>query len=161
MEKISLFALAKAGENVRQSHLEPLLNCLKYVCVIITADEGDTKALGPEPPSTTDTMQVRIGITRQIVVDSEIDSLNIDTTAEDIGGHTDPLVKLFEFFVSLDSAAHQHGTLEYFQTLVGLPLFLADPRVNSDTREVALAQQLIEFCSTQGALDEDNNLIEF
>lgn len=49
------------------------------------------------------------------------------------------------------------GRQIYFNNL---PLLLADTRVDSDTGEVALAQQLVQLVSTQGALDEDNDLVE-
>lgn len=41
-----------------------------------------------------------------------------------------------------------------------LPLLLADTRVNCDTGEVALAQQLVQLVGTLSALDEDDNLVE-
>ena len=41
-----------------------------------------------------------------------------------------------------------------------LPLLLADTRVNSDGREVALPQQLVELSGTDSALDEDDDLVE-
>lgn len=41
-----------------------------------------------------------------------------------------------------------------------LPLLLADTRVDRDGREVALPQQLVQLSGTDGALDEDDNLVE-
>lgn len=41
-----------------------------------------------------------------------------------------------------------------------LPLVLADTRVNSDTGEVALSQQLIQLACAVGTLDEDDDLIK-
>lgn len=41
-----------------------------------------------------------------------------------------------------------------------LPLLLADTRVNCDTREVALSQQLVQLVGTLSALDEDDDLVE-
>ena len=50
-------------------------------------------------------MQVGVGITGEIVVDGQVDTLNIDTTAEDISGDTDTLVELLELLVALDTVA--------------------------------------------------------
>lgn len=48
-------------------------------------------------------MKVRICISWQIVVDGEIDSLDIDTTTEDIGSDAYSFVELLEFFVTFDT----------------------------------------------------------
>ncbi len=41
------------------------------------------------------------------------------------------------------------------------PLFLADTRMNRNTWEVAFAKQFVQLRSSQSALDEDDDLIEF
>lgn len=41
-----------------------------------------------------------------------------------------------------------------------IPLFLADTGVDSNGREVAFAQKLIQFIRASSALDKDNNLVE-
>lgn len=48
-------------------------------------------------------MQIRIGISRQVVVDSQVDTLNINTTTENIGGNTDTLVEFLELLVAFDT----------------------------------------------------------
>ncbi len=48
-------------------------------------------------------MEVGVGITREIIVDGQIDTLDIDTTAEDVGGDTDTLLEVLECFVALDT----------------------------------------------------------
>lgn len=55
-------------------------------------------------------MEVRVGVRREVVVDGEVDALNVDATAEDIGGDTDAGVEVLELFVALDTV---------FDTLVG------------------------------------------
>lgn len=47
-------------------------------------------------------MEIRIWVRRKIVVDSEIDTLNIDTTTKDIRGNANPLIELLELLVSCD-----------------------------------------------------------
>jgi hypothetical protein len=48
-------------------------------------------------------MEVRVRITWKIVVDGQVDTLNIDTTTEDISGNADTLIELLEFLVTLDT----------------------------------------------------------
>lgn len=86
-------------EYVRKSDLKALLNLLQNLLVLVGGDEGDGKTLGTEAARTTHTMQVRIGVGGEIVVDSEVDALDIDTTAKDVSGHADTLVELLELLV--------------------------------------------------------------
>lgn len=48
-------------------------------------------------------MEIGIWVRRKIVVDSEIDTLNIDTTTKDIGGNANSLVELLELLISCNS----------------------------------------------------------
>lgn len=51
-----------------------------------------------------DTMEVAVGIAGSIVVDNNVDTLDIDTTTEDISRYKDTLLKCLEGGVSLDAA---------------------------------------------------------
>lgn len=88
---------------LRDGNLEALANSLQHLLVVIAADEGDRQALGTETTSTTDTVQVGVGIARHIIVDSQVDTFNIDTTTEDISGNADALVELLELLVATDT----------------------------------------------------------
>ena len=91
--------------NLRHLDLESLLDSLQNLLVLLSADEGDGKTLGAESTSTTHTMQVRVGISRHVVVDGKIDTFNINTTAENIGGDTDTLFEFLELLVPFDTDA--------------------------------------------------------
>jgi hypothetical protein len=93
-----------AMQNLRKGNFESLLNCLQDLLISLTAHEGNGKTLGSETTGTTNTMKVRISVTWKVVVDSEVDALDINTTAENIGGNADTFVKLLEFFVTLDTS---------------------------------------------------------
>ena len=86
-----------------KSDLEALLNGLEDFLVLVVGNERDGETLGTETTSTADTVQVRVGVGRQVVVDGQVDTLDINTTTEDIGGDTDTLVKFFEFLVAFDT----------------------------------------------------------
>lgn len=96
----------------RKGNLKSLLNCLQDLLISLTAHEGNRKALGSEAAGTANTMEVRIRIAWKVVVDSEINALDINTTAEHISGDADTLVKFFELFVPLDTADGVSKALE-------------------------------------------------
>jgi hypothetical protein len=89
--------------DLRKCNLESLLNRLQYLLIRLAADERDRKTLCSETTGTTDTVEVGVGIGGEIVVDGQVDALDIDTTAEDVGSDTDTLVELFEFLVAFDT----------------------------------------------------------
>lgn len=49
-------------------------------------------------------MKVRVSLGGQIVVDGQVDTLDINTTTEDICGDADALVELLEFLVPTDTS---------------------------------------------------------
>lgn len=89
---------------VRNGNNESLLDLLEYLLVLVVCHKGDTQTLGTESTSTTDSVQVRVGVGRCIVVDDDVDSLDIDTSSKDVGGDEDSLLEVFEHLVSVDSA---------------------------------------------------------
>jgi hypothetical protein len=120
-------------EYIRKSDFEALLDLLENLLVLVGGDKRDGETLGSETAGTTNTMQVRVGIGRQIVVDRQVDALNIDTAAKDISGDTDALVKLLEFFVPANAMWTSVSQLNN-QRLgrQNIPLLLADTGVDSD-----------------------------
>lgn len=144
---------------LRHRNFEALLDLLHHLFILGGADKRDTETLGTETTGTTDTMQVRIGVLWKIVVDSQIDLLDIDTTSKDVSSDTYTLVEVLELLVSLDTTRSKHLQVS-LDVIVNIPLFLADSRVNCNTGEVAFAEQLVEFGGTDCVLDEDNDLVE-
>jgi hypothetical protein len=71
--------------------------------VSLAADERDGKTLGSESTSTTNTMEIRISITREIVVDGQINTLNIDTTTKNVSGDTNTLLEVLEGLITLNT----------------------------------------------------------
>lgn len=90
--------------NLRKGNLKALLNVLEDLLVSLAAHKGDGDTLGSETAGTTHTMEVGVGITGEIVVDSKVNTLDINTTSEDIGSDTDTLVELLELGVALDTS---------------------------------------------------------
>lgn len=82
---------------------EALLDGLQHSLILLVADERDTQTLGTETTSTANTMQIRISLVGHIVVDGNVDALNIDTTAEDVGRNTNTGLELLELLVTLDT----------------------------------------------------------
>lgn len=88
---------------LRKRDLKTLFNRLQDSLVFGAADERDTETLGSETTGTTDTVEVRVSLIGHIVVDGDVDTLNIDTTSEDISGDTDTGLEILELLVALDT----------------------------------------------------------
>lgn len=86
-----------------QCDLEPLLDRLEHLLICVAADKGNAETLGTETASTTNTMKVAVGIAGKVVIDGQIDTFDIDTTAEDVGCDANALFKLLEFLVAVDA----------------------------------------------------------
>lgn len=84
--------------------VESLLKLCKHRLILLTRHERNRETFGTETTGTTNTMKVRVGVSWQVVVDGQVDSLDVDTTSEDISSNADSLVEVFEFLVSFDSA---------------------------------------------------------
>lgn len=50
-----------------------------------------------------DTVEITVCIRRAIIVDDDVDTLNINTTPEDISGHKNTLLEGFERRVAVDT----------------------------------------------------------
>lgn len=55
-------------------------------------------------------MKVRGSVSRQIVVDGEVDTFDIDTSSEDVSSDADSLVEFLEFLVAFDTGLCQYKT---------------------------------------------------
>jgi hypothetical protein len=92
-----------ASRKLREGDLEALFNCFEDLLIFGGADEGDTKTLCAEASCTTDAVQIGVGVLGQIVVDSQVDLLDINTTSKNISGDANALVELLELLVALDA----------------------------------------------------------
>lgn len=104
-------------------------------------------------------MEVGIGVLGQIVIDSQVDLLNIDTTTEDISGNADALVEVLELLVALDTG-ELLVSVSCDCSRKYIPLLLTDTRVDRNTGEVAFTEKSIELGSTRGVAHEDDDLVE-
>ena len=90
--------------NLRHGNVEALFNRLQNSFILGAADKRDAETLGSEATGTTDTMEIRVGLVGHIVVDSDVNTLDIDTTAKDICRDTDTGLELLKLLVPLDTA---------------------------------------------------------
>ena len=93
----------RGQENLRQGDIEAGFDLLQGHLVLAAAHEGDAQALRTKPSSTTDTVEIRISFLRHVIVDSNVDTLDVNTTTEDVGSHTDALVEVLELLVAANS----------------------------------------------------------
>ena len=87
-------------------------------------------------------MEVRVGGGGHVVVDNDVDALDVNAAAEDVGGNHDALLEVLEELVLLE------------------PLLLLHAGVNGDGGEVALNEEVVELAGAGHGLDEDDNLVE-
>lgn len=52
-------------------------------------------------------MQVGIGVSWEIVVDGQVNTLNVNTTTKDVGGNANTLVEFFELLVAFNTSPRQ------------------------------------------------------
>ena len=90
--------------NIRQRNIEPLFDLLEHSLIVLAADKRDTKTLGSETAGTTDSVQIRVGVAGQVVVDSEVDTFDINTAAKDVGCNAYTSLELLEFLVAFNTA---------------------------------------------------------
>ena len=85
------------------------------------------------------TMQITVCITGRIVVDDNIHAFNVDAATKNIGGNENTLFKVLELLVAVDTAqGGRSGQATRVTTYI--PLLLAEPRMNTDAREVAFSE---------------------
>lgn len=105
-------------------------------------------------------MQIRICIAWKVIIDSQINTFDINSPTENIGSDTDALVELLELLVAFDTADIRCDLTSFKNMTVHIPLFLAHAGVYSNARKVAFPQQFIQFCSSNGTFHEDDDLIK-
>jgi len=124
------------------AHLESALDLLKDFRVVLSTHKTDGETLGTESTSSSDSMQVGIRVLRHVVVEHDVDSLDIDTSAKQVGGHEDSSLKVFELAVPFES------------------LLLVHTPVDVDGWEVLVLEELVEGNASLDTLDEDDDLVE-
>lgn len=150
---------------LRNGNFEPRLDNSHHLLVTLRCNESNGETLGTESTSTTirktnvrrkttiyvigrtnlpNTVQVAVGIRRAIVVDDNVDTLNINTTSEDVGGDKNTFLERFECSVAVDTVylAMSTNEREFYDT-DDLPLLLLQTRVDADAREIARYKKFI------------------
>lgn len=69
-------------------------------------------------------MEIGIGIARQIIINGEVNTLDVDSTAENIGSNTYTLVEFLEFFIAFDTISVRPQALIINQNLLHVPFLL-------------------------------------
>ena len=85
-------------------------------------------------------MKVGVGILGHVVIEDNVNSLNIHTTAEQVGSNQDTLLEVLELLIS------------------GKTFFLGHRSVDGNGGEVLVNQELGKSHATLHTLHEDDNL---
>ena len=105
-------------------------------------------------------MQITISVRRAVIIDDDVYSLNINTTAEDISSDQNTFLEGFERGVSADSIEGRNLRDNSSSKKLYAPLILLKTRMDTDARKIAGHKELIQFDSSSDRFYEDNNLEE-
>ena len=100
-------------------------------------------------------VEVGVGAVSHVVVDDEVDSLHVDSTAKEVSGDHNALAALLEGPVLRDTMG-----VSWDISGIALPFLLLEPGVDSDTGEVLLDEELVEVLAAVDAVHEDDALVE-
>ena len=90
--------------DLRNWNLESLFDVLYHLLISLGTNERNRDTLGSETTGTTNTMEVRVSVSWEIIIDGQVDTLDIDSAPKNVGGDTNTLVELFELLVALDTS---------------------------------------------------------
>jgi len=125
------------------AHIESLLDIIEDFGILIVAYKSDGQTLGTETTSTSNSVKVGVGILGHVVIEDNVNSLDIHTTAEQVGSNQDTLLEVLELLIS------------------GQTFFLGHRSVDGNGGEVLVNQELGKSHATLHTLHEDDNLVEF
>ena len=91
------------GRQLFDLNFESLLNLVKHSSIFIWAHECNGETLSSKSSGTADSVEVGVSAVRHVVVEHNIDLLNIDASAEDLGGDQDAVLERLESLVDFDS----------------------------------------------------------
>mmetsp|Transcript_9195 Transcript_9195/g.16849 ORF Transcript_9195/g.16849 Transcript_9195/m.16849 type:complete len:392 (+) Transcript_9195:196-1371(+) len=138
-------------------HLEARLHRGELIGVVLVGDEADGQALGAEAPGTPHAMEVLVTCLArgghrlawlagadawEVVVDDDVHALDVNAAAEQVRGHQDALLEVFELSV------------------LGNAVWLRHLSVNAHGGEVALLEEAVELDGALVLGHEDHHLVE-
>ena len=83
------------------------LDLVEDLSIFLRGDEGESQTLGTESTGTTDPVQVSVCAFGHVIVDNDVDTLNINTSSNQVSGHHDAGVEVLKFLVHLNSKNHE------------------------------------------------------
>merc|ERR1712154_757677 len=96
---------------LRDRDLETRLHVLENLGILVSRGERDRKALGAETASTANTVEVSVGRVGHVIVDDDVDALDVDASAPDVGGDQDAVLEILERLVHLDALLLLHAPM--------------------------------------------------
>ena len=103
-------------------------------------------------------MQITVRVRRTVIIDDNVHSLDINTTAEDISSNQNTFLEGFEGGVSTDAIERRNLRNKFSSKKLHTPFILLKTRMDTDTRKIARDKELVQFDSSSDRFYEDNNL---
>ena len=117
-KKLTIGCWINCIRQFRNIHNKLFLYIVQYFSVFLRGNKRNCKTLSAEPTSTSNlatwetalctpaySVQVRVWIFRHIIIDDNIHSLDINTTAEKIGRHHYSTMEFLKFSVAINAIA--------------------------------------------------------
>lgn len=92
------------GWQLANLHLEALLDLSQNFFVLGRLYECDRETFGSESACAANSVQVFVALFRHVEVEHDVDLLDIDAAAKELGRDQDAVLELLEAVVDLDSA---------------------------------------------------------
>ena len=105
-------------------------------------------------------MQITISIRRAVIIDDNVHSLDINTTAEDVSSDQNTFLESFKGSVSADTIEGRNLKTDSLSKKLHTPFILLKTGMDTDTRKIAGDKELVQFDSPSDRFYEDNNLEE-
>jgi hypothetical protein len=101
-------------------------------------------------------VKVAVSIRWAVVIYNDIDPLDVDTTSENVSGDEDTLLERLERSIPADTIRQVNKCV--ITATRYIPLLLCKPGMNTDTREVARNQKLVQLVRPSYRLYKNDNL---
>ena len=80
-------------------NLESILNLVEDLRISLVGHEGDGKTLGAKSACPGNSVKVSVGVLWHIVVEDDVDSLNVHSSPEEVGGHQYSFLEILKLLV--------------------------------------------------------------
>jgi hypothetical protein len=98
------------------------LNLAENILIGFRGNKRDRKPFGAKTTSTTNSVKIAVGISRAIIIDDNVNTLDINTPPKDVRSYENSLFERLELLITCDS--NKSGQTCQSDNWLRLPIFL-------------------------------------